>query len=102
MTVPLGPIVPEGTRPLPGFEWHAGKAAMLEPLSTRHVDDLWEVGQAADVSWAYLKYGPFPTKGDMAAHITRISGLEQQPFFVVIPASSGKAEGWASFCGACA
>lgn len=98
MTVPLGPIVPEGTRPLPGFECHAGKAVTLKPLSTQHVDDLWEVSQAADVSWAYLKYGPFTTKGDMAAHITRISGLEQQRFFAVIPTSSGKAEGWASFC----
>jgi len=96
--VPLGPIVPEVARPLPRFECHAGKAVSLEPLSARHVDDLWEAGHAADVSWAYLKYGPFPTKGDMAAHIARISGLEQQPFFAVIPVSSGKAEGWASFC----
>lgn len=96
MTVPLGPIVPEGTRPLPGFEFHAGKAVTLEPLATRHVDDLWEAGHAGDASWAYLKYGPFSTKDNMAAHITRISGLEQQPFFAVVPASSGKAEGWAS------
>ena len=98
VTVPLGPIVPEETRPLPGFEFHAGKAVTLEPLATRHVDDLWEAGHAADASWAYLKYGPFSTKDNMAAHITRISGLEQQPFFAVVPASSGKAEGWASFC----
>ena len=96
--VPLGPIVPEAIRPLPAFECHTGKAVTLEPLSTRHVDDLWEAGQGADLSWAYLKYGPFSTKNDMAAHITRISGLEQQPFFAVIPASSGKAEGWAAFC----
>ncbi|MEG3168104.1 hypothetical protein U1737_07865 [Sphingomonas sp. LB3N6] len=34
----------------------------------------------------------------MAGHISRISGLEQQPFFAFIPASSGKAEGRASFC----
>lgn len=96
--VPLGPIVPEAIRPLPGFERHVGKAVTLEPLSTRHVDDLWEAGHAADVSWAYLKYGPFPTRDDMVGHISRIGGLEQQPFFAVIPASSGKAEGWASFC----
>ncbi|TCM01714.1 GNAT family protein [Sphingomonas sp. PP-CC-3G-468] len=97
-TVPLGPIVPESICPRPGFERHAGAAVTLEPLSTRHIDDLWEVGQAVDGSWAYLNYGPFPTKDDMVTHITRISGLEQQPFFAVIPASSGKAEGWASFC----
>ncbi len=96
--VPLGPIVPEVIRPLPAFEGHVGATVALEPLSTRHLDDLWEAAQAADVSWAYLKYGPFPTRQDMAAHITRISGLEQQPFFAVIPASSGMAGGWASFC----
>lgn len=96
--VPLGPLVPEAICLLPSFQCHTGVAVTLEPLSARHVDDLWEAGQAADVSWAYLKYGPFPTKDDMAAHITRISGLAQQPFFAVIPASSGKAEGWASFC----
>lgn len=96
--VPLGPIVPETICPLPGFECHAGAAVTLEPLSERHVEDLWAAGQATDVSWAYLKYGPFATKHDMTAHITRIIGLEQQPFFAVIPASNGKAEGWASFC----
>ena len=96
--VPLGPIVSEVIRHVPGFERHVGKAVTLEPLSTRHVDDLWEAGHAADMSWAYLKYGPFPTKDDMAKHISRISGLEQQPFFALIPAFSGKAEGWASFC----
>lgn len=97
-TVPLGPIVTATPLALPGFEFHVGKAVALEPLSTRHVDDLWEAGHAADMSWAYLKYGPFPTKDAMAAHIARITSLEQQPFFAVIPASSGKAEGWASFC----
>jgi len=90
---PLGPIVPEAFRPLPGFERHVGKAVTLEPLSTRHVVNLWEVGRAVDVLWAYLKYGAFPTKDDMAGHISRISGLEQQPFFAVIPTSSYKAEG---------
>ncbi len=65
--LPLGPIVPEVIRPLPAFEGHVGETVALEPLSTRHLDDLWEAAQAADVSWAYLKYGPFPTRQDMAA-----------------------------------
>lgn len=50
------------------------------------------------MSWSYLKYGPFPTEDALAAHVGRIAGLEQQPFFAVAPRSSGKAEGWASFC----
>lgn len=98
MTVPLGPIVTEATRILPRLECHAGNAVTLEPLSTRHLDDLWVAGRGADLSWAYLKYGPFPAKDDMGGHIARISGREQQPFFAIIPASSGRAEGWASFC----
>jgi len=79
-TVPSDPIVPETIRRLPGFEYHVGKAVTLEPLSIWQVDDLREAGQAADVSWTYLKYGPFRTKDDMAAHVTRISSLEQLPF----------------------
>ncbi|MFD1950337.1 GNAT family N-acetyltransferase [Sphingomonas arantia] len=97
-TVPLGPIVPEATRPLPAFELHRGRVVTLEPLSGHHAGGLWDAARSADVSWAYLKYGPFPTEADLAAHLGEISGLEQQPYFAVIPASSGKPEGWASFC----
>jgi RimJ/RimL family protein N-acetyltransferase len=97
-SVPLGPIVPETTRPLPKLERHIGKVVTLEPLSLYHKADLWDAARSADVSWTYLKYGPFATEADLAAHLHRISGLEQQPFFAVIPASSGKPEGWASFC----
>lgn len=96
--VPPGPVVTETVRPLPGANRHVGKAVTLEPLSAGHVADLWDAAQGADRSWAYLKYGPFPTTQDLAAHVARISDLEQQPFFAVIPATSGKAEGWASFC----
>ncbi len=97
-TVPLGPIVHEATRPLPKFERHIGKVVTLEPLSANHAADLWGAAQSANVSWAYLKYGPFPTEADLTAHLNRISRLEQQPFFTIIPESSGKPEGWASFC----
>lgn len=96
--IPLGPLVDETTRPLPGFGRHMGKAVILEPLSVDHAADLWEAARSADVSWAYLKYGPFPTEAHLTAHLSRISDVEQQPFFAVIPATSGKPEGWASFC----
>ena len=97
-TVPLGPIVHEATRSLPKFQRHIGKVVTLAPLSANHAADLWDAAQSADVSWAYLKYGPFPTKADLTAHLNRISRLEQQPFFSIIPETSGKPEGWASFC----
>lgn len=97
-TVPPGPIIHESTRPLPVFERHVGRVVALDALSVHHAADLWDVARSADVSWAYLKYGPFPAEADLTAHLNRISGLEHQPFFAVIPASSGKPEGWASFC----
>lgn len=96
--LPLGPVAIERTCPLPVADRHIGKVVTLEPLSTRHVADLWDSAQDAERSWTYLKYGPFPTEQDFAAHVARISDLEQQPFFAVIPAASGRAEGWASFC----
>ncbi|WP_076071300.1 GNAT family N-acetyltransferase [Sphingomonas montana] len=96
--VPPGPIVPDAMCPLPGFERHVGKSVTLEPLCVHHVAGLWEAAQGADASWAYLKYGRFRTEEALTAHVERISGLEQQPFFAVVPASSGKPEGWASFC----
>ena len=97
-TTPPCPIISETSRPLPGFERHVGNAVRLEPLSGRHAADLWIAAHAAEASWAYLKYGPFQSQDDLAAHLGRISGLDQQPFFAVIPASSGRPEGWASFC----
>jgi len=96
--VPLGPVVTESVCPVPGADRHVGTVVILEPLASRHISDLWYASQGADGSWTYLKYGPFPTENDLAAHVARISGLEEQPFFAVIPVSSGKAEGWASFC----
>lgn len=96
--LPLGPVVTGGACSPPGADRHVGTAVTLEPLSTRHVADLWDAALGADGSWAYLKYGPFPTEHDLAAHVARISSLEQQPFFAVIPTASGRAEGWTSFC----
>ncbi len=72
--VPPGPVVTETVRPLPGANRHVGKAVTLEPLSAGHVADLWDAAQGADRSWAYLKYGPFPTTQDLAAHVARIIG----------------------------
>lgn len=94
----LGPVVPEAFRPLPAFEPHIGRSVILEPLTASHVGDLWDAAKSAETSWTYLRYGPFPTEGALAEHVGQITRLEHQPFFAVLPNSSGKAEGWASFC----
>jgi len=96
--VPLGPTVPDAVCPLPRATRHVGKSVTLEPLSSCHTADLWDAADGADLSWAYLKYGPFPARHDLAAHVARISDLDEQPFFAVIPTGSNRAEGWASFC----
>jgi RimJ/RimL family protein N-acetyltransferase len=96
--LPLGPRVLTAAQPLPGHDRHNGKAVRLEPLCDRHVDDLWLAAAAADASWTYLKYGPFATRDALADHIAAVASNAGQPFFAVVPASSGRAEGWASFC----
>jgi hypothetical protein len=96
--IPLGPVVSAPAPPMPAPARHAGRSVTLEPLSAGHVDDLWSAAGQADASWAYLSYGPIATRNDLAAHVGRIAGRDDQPFFAVIPASSGRAEGWASFC----
>lgn len=96
--IPLGPVVSAPAPPMPAPVRHAGRSVTLEPLSAGHVDGLWSAAGQADASWAYLSDGPFATRNDLAAHVGRIAGRDDQPFFAVIPASSGRAEGWASFC----
>jgi RimJ/RimL family protein N-acetyltransferase len=96
--LPLGPIVVPAARELPGLARHTGRSVSLEPLTTLHSVELWEAAQAADTSWIYLRYGPFPSEVELRSHLDQIVGLPHQPFFAIVPFSSGRAEGWASFC----
>jgi RimJ/RimL family protein N-acetyltransferase len=95
---PVGPLVSSAVRPLPDFRHHVGHAVTLEPLSTMHAPDIWSAAQGAEVSWTYLKYGPFETMDGLKAHVAANTRLEHQPFFAVIPSKSGRAEGWMSYC----
>ena len=96
--LPLGPIVPSVARALPALERHNGRSVTLDPLALPHLARLWDAAQSADASWTYLRYGPFRTEADLGALLNRITGLPHQPFFAIVPMSSGAAEGWASFC----
>ncbi len=96
--LPLGPLVSPSVVELPPLERLAGRAVTLEPLSAWHAVQLWRAAQSADTSWAYLRNGPFASEAELSAHIERIAGLTHQPFFAIVPAVSGAAEGWASFC----
>ena len=96
--LPLGPPVTDITRSMPAAKRHEGHSVLLEPLAVKHVSGLWEAAQSADSSWAYLRYGPFLSEDELRAHVERIANLADQPFFAIIPTSSGCPEGWASFC----
>lgn len=96
--MPLGALVTDAEPPMPASQRHIGRSVSLEPLLPSHAADLWDAAQSAESSWGYLRYGPFPSQGALAAHLERICGLPHQPFFAVVPSMSGRAEGWLSLC----
>lgn len=96
--LPLGPRVDGTPRPFPERRPHVGQAVRLEPLAVEHAPDLWHTAADADASWAYLRYGPFDTEAELAAHVAVLAAKPDQPFFAALPASSGVAEGWLSYC----
>lgn len=96
--LPLGPIVTDAEPAMPAPQRHIGRSVSLEPLLTSHTAELWDAARSAEASWTYLRYGPFPTEAALGAHVERLVGLPHQPFFAVVPATSGRAEGWLSLC----
>jgi RimJ/RimL family protein N-acetyltransferase len=89
---------PELPRPFPRREFHVGGSVRLEPLDLEHVADLWDAATDSEQTWAYLRYGPFPSERALAAHVAELSARSNQPFFAVIPLAAGKAAGWLSYC----
>jgi len=85
-------------RPFPERIVHIGKYVRLEPLSVRHLDELWNAAETAESSWTYLRYGPFNDIESLRITIEDLAGRSQQPFWAVIDLQSGKAQGWLSIC----
>jgi hypothetical protein len=69
----------------------------LEPLGREHVGELWRSAEAADPSWAYLRYGPFTTESGLLERVIELAGQADQPFWAVRP-QSRLAQGWLSLC----
>lgn len=67
------------------------------PMTKSHAQELWRAAQKADESWTYLGYGPFGSFEDFEAHVARLEGVLDQPFFSVL-LSTGNISGWISFC----
>lgn len=51
------------------------------PMTKSHAQELWRAAQKADESWTYLGYGPFGSFEDFEAHVARLEGVLDQPFF---------------------
>jgi RimJ/RimL family protein N-acetyltransferase len=84
--------------PLPERKSFQGRSVRLEPLSGDHADELWRAAQGADASFAYLRYGPFASQGELLEQLMELEGRAEQPFWAVRPEHSGSAQGWLSLC----
>lgn len=91
---PLGPEVDPTPRPLPARIPIRGVHAVLEPLHVRHAAELWEAAQGADDSWAYMPYGPFPTRAAMAAFVAEFASRHDPMAWAVRPVATGAVSGW--------
>lgn len=74
------------------------RSDILQPLSAdRHAADLFDAQAGHDGLWAWLPYGPFPSRSDHHAWIARAEGSTDPVFFAILDPQSGRAVGHASF-----
>lgn len=75
-----------------------GRYVRLEPLGAdAHAADLWSAVQGHDELWDYLSEGPFGTERDLRRAIETKETGAAAFFLALVPRSSGKAEGYASY-----
>ena len=70
----------------------------LEPLHRRHAEELWRAAQAGDAkgdnSWAYLGYGPFPSRAAMEKFVAEFASTHDPMAWAVRPIATGVVTGW--------
>ena len=95
---PVGPEVDPTPRALPGRVPIRGQYVVLEPLHRRHAAELWLAAKAgdpaADASWTYLSYGPFPSAKALATFVADIAANHDPMAWAIRPVSTGLASGW--------
>ena len=75
-----------------------GRTVTLEPLdAARHAASLWQAIQAHDEVWDYLFEGPCASEPEFIADIARKQSATDRIFYAIVPASTGLAEGFASY-----
>lgn len=94
---PLGPSVDPTPRPLPARVTLRGQSVVLEPLHRRHAEELFQAAQqdpAADSSWDYMGYGPFPSSEAMASFVGAFASTHDPMAWAVRPVATGAVSGW--------
>lgn len=75
-----------------------GRYVALEPLNAeRHAADLWSAVAGHDELWDYLADGPYAKEGDLRRALEEKQAGAGAVFLAIIPRSSGKAAGYASY-----
>ncbi|KAK2759027.1 hypothetical protein FQN54_003126 [Arachnomyces sp. PD_36] len=80
-----------------------GRFVTLEPLTTAHIDDLYDCvgGEVGTPLWQFMPYGPFPATDEgrksFVDLITPLSESNDPLFFAAKLKSTGKAVGFMSF-----
>jgi RimJ/RimL family protein N-acetyltransferase len=92
------PNLPTPPWPLPERIPFQGRTVRLEPLGREHAGELWQSAQEADLTWAYLRYGPFASENGLFEQLMDLAGRTDQPFWAVRRESSGRVQGWLSLC----
>jgi RimJ/RimL family protein N-acetyltransferase len=90
----LGPEVDPWPRPLPARTPISGTHVTLEPMHRRHTDELFEAMGGAEASFAYMGYGPFANKAELAKFVAASAALHDPMFWVARPVATGLASGW--------
>jgi RimJ/RimL family protein N-acetyltransferase len=85
-------------RPLPSPGVLQGRYVTMVPLSAqRHTADLWRAVEGHDELWDYLADGPFASEAEMRQALAQKEAGTAAVFLAIVPRSSGKAEGYASY-----
>lgn len=76
----------------------AGRAVALEPLdATRHTAALFAAACGHDDLWTWLGDGPFSTEDALGQALQRKQHATDAVFYALIPESSGRCAGYASY-----
>ena len=75
-----------------------GRYVQLLPLRAEsHAADLWRGVQGRDEVWDYLSDGPFLSEAELRRAIEQKEAGTTAVFLALVPRSTGKAEGYASY-----